>query len=66
MNYGENIAVLKDHEIENAQNALKRMLTTTTMPWNLNQLREYRDVQDRLCIAKTMASLSFRNSFTLY
>lgn len=32
MNYGENIAVLKDHEIENAQNALKRMLTSITMP----------------------------------
>lgn len=66
MNYGENIAVLKDHEIENAQNALKRMLTSTTMPWNLNKLREYRGVQDRLFIAKTMASLSFGSSFTLY
>lgn len=32
MNYGENIAVLKDYEIEKAQNALKRMLTSTTMP----------------------------------
>lgn len=69
MNYGENIAVFEEHEHENAENALNRMLTSTNMPWNLNKLGEYKadagGVQDHLFTAETMASLSFQSSFTL-
>lgn len=52
MNYGENIAVLEDHEHENAKSALNRMLTSTTMPWNLNKLgstKQTREVSKITC-----------------
>lgn len=66
MNYGENLAVLEEHEQENAQNAPNRMLTSTTMPWNLNKLGEYKadagGVQDHLFTAEIRQVSAFRAS----